>query len=236
MTGIDEAALIAAADWDAKPIRLLDAGPQTRARIPESWWPVAESTDPDARKSAALAPWNTDFLELIPRYARALRTALVDVRVAQHSWLSAPSLDYVLRRFDGELVVWVGEEPRLTGPAPPLFDSVPAAVRMFLRQVHAGFSTYDGVSCGVNSPSDMTTLAAYWGRPERNEVVDWDEDHEFPGSQRLLLVTSNDTAHLFTSPDLPADTAVTYFEPDYEIQPFGPALDTFLNMPLGGMP
>lgn len=237
MTGIDQAALAAATTWDSTPIRVLDAGPQTRSLIPQPWWPAAESADPEDRKRAALALWNAEFLDLIPHYAQALRTALVDVRVAQHSWLTAPSLDYVLRRFDGELVVWVGEDPRtFTIPASALFGSVPAPVRTFLRQVHAGFSTYDGTSCGVNAPSDMTTLAAYWGRPTDNDVIEWEEDHPFPGSQRLLLVTGNDTAHLFTSPDLPADTAVVYFEPDYEIHPFGPALDMFLNMPLGGVP
>jgi hypothetical protein len=71
-------------------------------------------------------------------------------------------------------------------------------------------------------------------RRVRNEIEEWDEDYPFPGSQRLLLVTGNGTPHLFTSPDLPVGTAVTYFEPEYEMRPFGEALDIFMNMPLGG--
>lgn len=235
MSGIDEAALRAAADWESEPISILEPGEDTRALIPQAWWPVSESADPQDRAHAALALWNTDFLELIPRYAAVLHNSLVDVRVAKHTWLAAPSLDYVVRRFDGDLVVWVGEDPRTIGDEmPPLFDSVPPAVQAFLRQVHAGYTIYDGESCGVTSPSAMKTLAAYWGEPDRNEIEEWDEDYSFPGSQRLLLVTGSETSHLFTSPDLPVGTAVTYFEPEYEIVPFGKGLDTFMNMPLGG--
>lgn len=69
----------------------------------------------------------------------------------------------------------------------------------------------------------MKTLAARW------------DDHEFPGTQRLLFVTEGAAdAGLCTSPDLPPGTAVTYFEPDFEVEPFGEALDKFMNMPLGG--
>lgn len=235
MSGIDEAALRGAANWESKPISILEPGPNTRALIPQAWWPVAESADPQERVRAALALWTADFLELIPRYAAVLNSSLVDVRVAKHTWLDTPSLDYVVRCFDGQLLVWVGEDPRTIGDEmPPLFDSVPPVVQTFLRDVHAGYTIYDGESCGVTSPSAMKTLAAYWGRPDRNEIEEWDEDYPFPGSQRLLLVTGSGTSHLFTSPDLPAGTAVTYFEPEYEIVPFGQALDIFMNMPLGG--
>lgn len=237
MTGIDQAALAAAANWDTNPISILDPGPRTRALTPQAWWPVAESADPEERKHTALALWNADFLELIPRYAQALHNALVDVRVAQHSWFSAPSLDYVLRTWNGELAVWVGEDPRTFGEQdPPMFESVPAPARTFLRQVHAGYTTWDGESCGLIAPRNMTTLAARWGDPDDNEIYEWEEqDHQFPGTQRLLVLTEGSVdADLCTSPDLPAGTAVTYFEPDFEVRPFGAALDIFLNMPLGG--
>src|SRR5689334_23439807 len=100
MSGIDEAALMAAANWESEPIRILEPGEHTRTLIPEAWWPVAESADPHNRAHAALALWNTDFLELIPRYADVLHNSLVDVRVAKHTWLDAQSLDYVVQRFD----------------------------------------------------------------------------------------------------------------------------------------
>src|SRR5689334_3234689 len=73
MSGIDEAALMAAANWESEPIRILEPGEHTRTLIPEAWWPVAESADPHNRAHAALALWNTDFLELIPRYADVLQ-------------------------------------------------------------------------------------------------------------------------------------------------------------------
>lgn len=126
MAGIDEETLIAAvADWQLNEVRILEPGATTRQLIPEAWWPVAESTDPDERKHAALDLWNEDFLALIPHYAHALQTALVDVRVAKHKYYSAPSLDYVLRTDEGELRVWAGDDPRTFGDIdPPLFDAV----------------------------------------------------------------------------------------------------------------
>lgn len=233
MSGIDESALAAATDWDSGPISVLEPGPTTRSLIPQAWWPVAESADPRDRVRAALATWTEDFLAMIPCYAGVLRNSLVDVRVAKHSWLSAPSLDYVVSRFNGELLVWVGEDPRTFGDEiPPLFESVPPAVQTFLRTVHAGYTIYDGESCGVASPSAMRTLAAYWGKPDRDEFEEWEEDYPFPGSRRLLMITRCDTPKLFTSPDLPPGTAVTYFEPEYEMLPFGEALDIFMNMPV----
>lgn len=235
MAGIDEAALAAAARWDTKPISILAPSAQTRAAVPETWWPVAESTDPEERTRIAVQRWDDEFLDLIPRFAEALRTQLVDVRVAKHDWLDSPSLDYVLRTEDGELAVWVGEDPRTFGAnTPPFFESLPEPARAFLRQTHAGFTTWDGESCGFIAPRHMTTLAARWGDPDSNDILEWEEeDYEFPGTQRLLFVTEGGSdATLCTSPDLPAGLAVTYFEPDFEVKPFGEALDQFMNLPL----
>lgn len=183
MAGIDQAALAAAvAGWGNATVEILVPSPQTRAVVPEAWWSIAESVDPEERKDIALALWNSEFLALVPRFSEALRSALLDVRVAQHSWQSAPSLDYVLRAWDGEPKVWMGEDPRTFGPSEP-----------------------------------------------------WDTStYPFPGSQRLLLVTEYvGHPYLLTSAELPPGTAVTYFEPDFEVTPFGEALDEFLNKPLG---
>ena len=231
---IDEAALNAS-DWHSHVITVLRPGPETRALIPQPWWPIADSTDLEERRLTALALWNREFLNLIPRFAEALAHALVDVRVAKHNKFSAPSLDYALRDGNDELVGWAGQDPRTFGDQlPPLFDSVPQPVQSFLREVHAGFTTYDSLSCGVRAPRHMETLADMLGMPDDNEMLEWEvEDYDFPGTQRLLVVSSNDSLELLTSPDLPAGSAVTYFEPDYEIRQFGPALDTFMRMPLG---
>lgn len=235
MGGISQDALAAAvADWPFPQVRILHPSPATRDSIPDTWWVVAESNDPEERKRAALALWNHDFLALIPRYTDALRAALVDVRVAQHEFLDAPSLDYVLRTDEGELRVWTGEDPRTFGDTePPLFAAVPGAVATFLRQVHAGFAMFDGETSGLAARSAMTTLAARWGRPDTNEILDWFESETFPGTQRLLFLTGDgDDTALFVSPDLPAETAVTYYEPDFELKSFGEALDAFFNRPL----
>ncbi|BBZ55024.1 hypothetical protein [Mycolicibacterium phocaicum] len=236
MAGIDEETLIAAvADWQLNEVRILEPGATTRQLIPEAWWPVAESTDPDERKHAALDLWNEDFLALIPHYAHALQTALVDVRVAKHKYYSAPSLDYVLRTDEGELRVWAGDDPRTFGDIdPPLFDAVPAPVQTFLRQVHAGYATSDGETHGLVAPSGMVTLAARWFQAsDTNEIIEWFEDVPFPGTQRLLFLTGNgDDIALYVSPDLPPGQAITYYEPDFEIAPFGEALDDFITRPL----
>ncbi|OBB19725.1 hypothetical protein A5761_00860 [Mycolicibacterium setense] len=238
MAGIDQATLAnAVAGWGNATVEILAPSPQIRALIPEGWWLVAESPDPEERKRAALSLWNAEFLDLVPRFGEALRSALLDVRVAQHSWQGTPSLDYVLRSWDGEFKVWMGEDARTFGASePPMFDSLPVPARTFLRQVHAGFTTLNGRSCGLMPPADMQTLADSWGHPEESDIAEcWDAStYPFPGTQRLLLITEyGGHPYLFTSPDLPAGTAATYFEPDFEVTSFGEALDDFLNKPLG---
>jgi hypothetical protein len=204
--------------------------------IPQAWWPIADSADPGERKQAALALWNDDFLALIPSFAQALRDDLVDVRVVVHPWIGAPSLDYVVAAGGGEgYGVWMGENPSTFGSDdPPLFDSLPQPVQTFLRRVHAGFTTWDRESCGLTPPSIMTTLAAHWGDPEDSSRIEWYEtETEPPEMRRLLRVTGRGPhADLLTSPDLPVGSAVTYFEPDFELKPFGETLDLFMTMPL----
>lgn len=117
---------------------------------------------------------------------------------------------------------------------PPFFATLPTPVQTFLRQVHAGYATFDGESNGLVSPSGMVTLAARWFQPpDTNEIIEWFEDVPFPGTQRLIFLTGvNDETALYVSPDLPAGQAITYYEPDFEIAPFGEALDDFLTGPL----
>jgi len=49
--------------------------------VPAQWAAIARSGDAEERRLLALSRWNRDFLDLIPGYAAALRTKLVDVRV-----------------------------------------------------------------------------------------------------------------------------------------------------------
>jgi len=70
-------------------------------------------------------------------------------------------------------------------------------------------------------------------RPASTSVFSSRNDYEFPGTRRMLFVTAGGyDAFLFTSPDLPAGTAITYYEPDFEVAPFGDALDEFMILRL----
>ena len=224
--------------WADTPFEILEPGPATRAVIPQAWWPVAESSDPQERIAAALSLWNTDFLDLIPRFAAALHTDLVDVRVVKHSWVEAPTLDYVMRSEVDGYATWMGESPA-GFVEPPLFDSLPQPVQVFLRTVHAGFTTWDGESCGLTAPRDMKTYAAYLDAAEDGVPgwfdSEWDHEIPLPDSRRFLRVTGRETySDLLTSPDLPLGAAVTYYEPDLELTTFGEALEEFLMIPLEG--
>lgn len=169
MAGMDHDALAAAMPWETDPFTILEPGDETRALIPQVWWPVAESADPEERKRAALALWNDNFLELVPRFAQALRNDLVDVRVVKHPWIGTPSLDYVVAGIEaGHYAVWMGENPATFGDQdPPLFESLPLPVRAFLREVHAGFTTWDRESCGLNTAGVDEDARRAVGRPSR---------------------------------------------------------------------
>ena len=237
MAGFDHDALAAAMPWETDSFTILEPGARTRAAIPQAWWPIAESSDPEDRRQTAAALWNDEFLALIPRFAQSLRDDLLDVRVVKHPWIDAPSLDYVLAASGGEgYGVWMGEDPATFGDHdPPLFDSLPRPVQTFLRRVHAGFTTWDRESCGLTPPSVMNTLAAQWGDPEDSSRIEWYESEPEPPELRRLLRVTGRGPHgdLLTSPDLPAGSAITYFEPDFEMKPFGESLDLFMTMPLG---
>lgn len=238
MPGIDHEALAAAMPWETEPFAILEPGEDARSSIARTWWPILDSTDPADRRSSALALWNVEFLSLVPRFARALRDDLVDVRVVKHPWIDVPSLDYVVASTGDEgHAVWMGESPAGFGDHdPPLFDSLPAPARTFLREVHAGFTTWDRESCGLTPPRLMQTLAAYWGDPDDAERIEWYETEVDPPEMRRLLRVTGRGPHgdLLTSPDLPAGSAVTYFEPDFELKPFGESLDLFMTLPLEG--
>lgn len=236
MAGVDQDALAAAMPWHENPFTVVDPGDTSaRAQIPPAWWPILDCGSPAERSSAARTLWNNEFLALIPRFTQALDSHLLDVRVVQHAGLTAPALDYVFATDAGGREVWMGESPDTFGHHdPPLFSSLPAPVRTFLQRVHAGFTTWDGESCGLAPPTLMQTLASRRDDHGGQARIEWYETaHEPPTMQRLLRVTGRGPhADLFTSPDLPPGLAVTYFEPDFELRAFGEALDLFMMMPL----
>lgn len=237
MAGFDHDALAAAMPWEIDPFTILDSSSQAaRTPIPHAWRPIADSTDPDERTHCARSLWNAELLSLVPKFADALNTRLVDVRVAKHTWIPTPCLDYVIAALDGDgYDVWMGEDPATFGDHdPPLFDTLPPAVQTFLRDIHAGFTTWDRESCGLTPPSVMSTFATHCNEPTDARPIQWHETRvPPPRMHRLLRVTGRGPhADLLTSPDLPPGTAITYINPDFELTTFSEALDLFMTMPL----
>ncbi|MBM0240276.1 hypothetical protein JNW88_29980 [Micromonospora sp. ATA32] len=60
---------------------------------------------------------------------------------------------------DGDLASWVGYDPRSFGREPPFWGSFPEPLQVFLRDVHAGFASWDMMSFGPARPVDMETVA-----------------------------------------------------------------------------
>ena len=117
--------------------------------------------------------WNTEFLDMVPGFAAALHTRLRDVRVC-YWYGEGPALLYFVEDADGDIVVWVGWDPRIhTGPTPPFWETLPAPVRQFLIDVHRGFTMLDGESFGLAQPSYMSTFAAWAGWPDG--IPDWED-------------------------------------------------------------
>ncbi|WP_338760679.1 hypothetical protein V7968_32240 [Nocardia vulneris] len=204
------------------PVHLLDSPADTAG----PWPGIAASADPEERAQMAVAQWNSDFLDLVPRFATALHTRLRDVRVCDWD-TEGPALLYFFEDANGDTVVWVGWDPRSSaGPRPPFWDTLPSAVRRFLNDVHPGFTMLDGESFGLAQPSYMSTFDAWAGWT--NGIPDW--DHEVPiAATRMLWLTGNggDTA-LCASPDLTVGEVAGLFEGDFSTSELGPELDSLM--------
>lgn len=207
-------------DWPLTPVGGEDAG--MLARIPEKWRPIALSIDAAFRRGTALALWNQSFLDLIPEFTRTLRTHCVDVRVLSVG--DIPVLVYVLETDEDEPVFWVGYDPR-TLKEPDFWDSFPEPVRVFLREVHAGFMSERDGSFGIARPTDMATLAERAGSPDG--IPGW--EHADISSTRLMQITSDGGILRYClSPDLEAGKIALVYEGDIDSKEFGQELDELL--------
>ncbi|AKC39211.1 Uncharacterised protein [Mycolicibacterium phlei] len=191
---------------------------------------IAASADPAQRVQLALARWNPDFLEMIPGFAAALHSRLRDVRVCY--WRDeGPALLYFVEAADGEVVVWVGWDPRtFTGPTPPLWQTLPTPARGFLRDVHPGFTILDGESFGLAQPSYMSTFAAWAGWP--TGIPDWDRPEVIASTDMLWLTTNGGDTAFCTSPHLAVGQVAVLFENDIDISDLGTELDQLMLHPL----
>jgi hypothetical protein len=191
-------------------------------RVPEQWLPIALSTDPETRRRTALALWNQSLLDLLPRFAEALHTRFVDVQVAITD--DSAVLVYVAKANNGEYVGWVGYEPRSFGELPPFWDSFPEPLRVFLRDVHAGFVSGSRLAFGPVRPRHMETLADVSDWPEG--IPDWEADI---ASTRLLQITTDGGILSYClSPDLAPGQIALVYEGDVDPQDFGSELDDLM--------
>ncbi|MFJ1456458.1 hypothetical protein [Nocardia sp. N2S4-5] len=204
--------------------------------LPSQWRPISVSARPQDRCAAALALWNRSFLDMLPRFAAALRDKLADVRVCKldDAWV----LLYVLAPGVGEpYALWAGWDPATFGDTePPLWDAFPAPVREFLRTVHAGFSRpdYPG-ACGLLPPRYMDTFGAYHGAPEG--LPEWEDawgGEDFIPEKRLVpIMDDGGTLYRCVSPNAPGKMVILY---EGDIDPradFGPELDDVLMQGVG---
>jgi len=227
MTEPDTAAIAASlAGWS---LAFVPPGSAEASRVPDQWQPIVSSVDAAERARTALALWNLEFLDLIPRFAAALATRLADVRVCLVG--NSPALVYTMTSMKGDLVSWVGYDPR-TFAEPPFWDSFPPALRTFLTEVHAGFVSADGASFGPDRPRDMETIAERADFPDG--VPGWDEDADI-ASTRLVIISS-DGGILFycLSPDLGPSRVALVYEGDIDPQDFGVQFDELMMAGLDG--
>ncbi|WP_069167122.1 hypothetical protein [Nocardia altamirensis] len=219
-----------------KLLELLDEGGGP-LHVPDSpvvdtgpWRAITASPDPNERAQLAVSLWNPDFLALIPGFAKALRTRLRDVRVCDWDQEGAALL-YFVEAADGDIVVWVGWEPRLSvEPRPPFWATLPSAARRFLSEVHAGFTMLDGESFGLAQPSYMSTFAAWAGWPA--DIPDWDRDDVLASTSMLWLTGNGGDTALCTSPNLAVGEVAVLFEGDFSVSELGPELDRLMLSPL----
>lgn len=184
------------------------------ARIPAEWRAIAESAQPRERCAAALALWNGDFLDLLPRFADKLRQRLVDVRacVLRGDWV----LVYLAHNDDDDPLVWLGWHPAAFGEyTPPFWELIPQPAQRFLRTVHAGFAAADCASHGLAPLADMKTFAD-WAGFDEVQIADWDR-YQSISCTRLMVLTKDDGQLTYClSPDIPRGKIVLLYEGDID--------------------
>jgi hypothetical protein len=236
MSEIDLAAVVAELEKGRRTATMPAADHPGLSAVPERWRQIAQSDDAEKRRLLAVSLWNRELLDLIPGYAEALRTKLIDVRVCVLSD-EGPVLVYIFEASDRPLAVWIGWDPNAFGDTEPVFwETIPAPARTFLRHVHAGYTWSTGWDAyGLIRPKDMTTLAQWAEHPDGipNWSEQWWEDCDPIDSRRLLLVgTDGSNFDLCTSPDLSPGAALTNDVGHLQVGDFGEQLDSLMLSPL----
>ncbi|WP_460695400.1 hypothetical protein [Nocardia thraciensis] len=192
---------------------LVEPGSTAAAHVPARWAGVAGGPDARARRAAAVALWNLDmFVDVARRFGEVLNECLDDVRVCllRGDWV----LLYALRKPYQPHEFRIGWDPETFGAdRPPHWDALPAALRVFLDTVHAGFTDLDGISFGPTRPRDMRTYRELkLAEPVRN----WETDEGIPGDRAMLIAKGLGHTCYFASPDLPEGTVGWEYGGDME--------------------
>lgn len=232
MSAIDLADVVAKLERYGRTASVVDAGSLDLASVPAQWRGIARSSDAEERRLQALSLWNREFLDLVPGYAGALRTKLVDVRVCALSG-EGPVLLYFFDESDPTNSMTIGWDPASFGAKEPAFwETIPGPARTFLQQTHAGYTlSGDWEACGLTPPKNMTTLAEAWENPDGipGWSDNWWPDCEPIDSRRMLYITHSTPSYvLATSPDLPANKALTYYDGELNVVDFGQELDKIM--------
>ncbi|MFG2287610.1 hypothetical protein ACGFOU_16325 [Streptomyces sp. NPDC048595] len=193
------------------------------ARIPEKWRPIVLSAEAEDRRRTALSLWNRGFLDLLPEFAAVLDEHCVDVRVCIAD--NTPALVYVLETDDGEPVSWIGYDPGAF-QEPDFWESFPEAVKVFLREVHAGFVSASRDAFGVARPVDMGTLAELAGFPDG--VPGWEGESRISSTRLLQITTDGGLLKYCLSPDLAVGKVALVYEGDIDPKDFGTEIDDLL--------
>lgn len=219
-------------------VTLVEAGSADVPLLPQQWQPILAECDPQTRLAAALALWNAPLLEALPQFAGALRTRFTDVRPCLADSAAnvvprvraQPALLYLAKGRDGNPLCWIGLDPA-SFVEPKFWEHFPEPLQMFLRHVHAGFTSAGPIEFGPMHPRYMQTFAEMAGEPDG--LADWDEMQEI-ASTRLLIVAefNGGLVHYCVSPDLEADQLAIVFEGDIDPTHYGAALDEMLMVGL----
>nr|WP_156059028.1 hypothetical protein [Nocardia rhamnosiphila] len=224
MDTVDFARVVA--EFGAGSALLVEPGTSAAAHVPAHWAPIAGARDSRARSAAAVALWNLDMFELVPRFGAVLAECLDDVRVCllRGDWV----LLYALRKPFQPHEFRIGWDPETFGAdVPRHWDALPEPLRVFLGMVHAGFTDLDGVSFGPTRPRDMQTYDEL-GLAE--SVRNRDTDERIPGDRAMLIAKGLGDTNYFASPDLPVDTVGWEYGGDMERpMDFGRTLDDLMG-------
>ncbi len=212
----------------SNPVALVEPGSPEAGQVPLPWRPIASSSDAADRAAAALALWNQDFLDLVPRFAEVFRERLEDVRVCRlrDDW----ALLYLAHDPLEPHVTWIGWEPDSSGAArPPFWDAIPGPARGFLTGVHAGFTGPDWESHGLIPPRWMKTFAE-WIDFDATAIEQWDDEADVRSTRMTVVTTNGSSLYYCASPDIPPGRIALVYEDDIDGESeFGAALDELMS-------